>query len=102
MRVAIVENTSVTHHGQVGVALAEAGLLTDVFRPFAGDGLPDPDAYVGLVVFGGEQSALDDHLHPYLPALAARMRAFDDAGARFWGSASAHRSWRGGMVRPTF
>lgn len=80
MRVAIVENTAVTHHGQVGVALAEAGVLTDVFRPFAGGGLPEPGAYAGLVVFGGEQSALDDDSHPYLPALAGRMRDFGAAG----------------------
>lgn len=80
MRVAIVENTAVTHHGQVGVALAEAAVLTDVFRPFAGDGLPEPDGYAGLVVFGGEQSAVDDARHPYLPELARRMRAFGEAG----------------------
>ena len=81
MRVAIVENTAVSHHGQVGVALAEAGVLADVFRPFAGGGLPaDPAAYAGLVVLGGEQSALDDGLHPYLPALARLMRAWGEAG----------------------
>jgi GMP synthase-like glutamine amidotransferase len=32
------------------------------------------------VVFGGEQSALDDVRHPYLPELARRMRAFGEAG----------------------
>lgn len=80
MRVAIVENTGVTHHGQVGVALAEAGILTDVFRPFADGALPETGDYAGLVVFGGEQSALDDSLHPYLPRLARLMRAWGDAG----------------------
>lgn len=80
MRVAIVENTSVTHHGQVGVALAEAGCLIDIFRPFADGHLPAPGAHEGIVVFGGEQSALDDARHPYLPRLAQTLRAADDLG----------------------
>lgn len=79
MRVAIVENTAVTHHGQVGVALAEAGVLIDVFRPFADGRLPE-GGHDGIVVFGGEQSARDDALHPYLPRLCALLRAADDAG----------------------
>ena len=102
MRVAIVENTKVSHLGQVGVALAEAGVMIEVFRPYLDGKLPDPQGdYVGLVVFGGEQSAIDDALHPYLPALAREMRAFDEAGrsvlgiclgaqllARAWGAAN--------------
>lgn len=81
MRIAIVENTRITHHGLVGVALHEAAALVDQFRPWADQNLPeDPQAYDGLVVFGGEQSALDDDLHPYLPRLAAAMRRFAGAG----------------------
>lgn len=80
MRVAIVENTAVTHHGQVGVALHEAGALIEVFRPWADGRLPDSaDGHDGLVVFGGEQSALDDASHPYLPALARCMAGFSAA-----------------------
>ncbi|MFN4158799.1 MAG: type 1 glutamine amidotransferase [Gemmobacter sp.] len=71
MRVAIVENTAITHHGQVGVALHEAGALVDIHRPFMGQ--PLPETFDAIVVFGGEQSALDDARHPYLPALAALM-----------------------------
>ena len=102
MRVAIVENTKVSHLGQVGVALAEAGVMIEVFRPYLDGKLPVPQGdYEGLVVFGGEQSAVDDALHPYLPALAREMRAFDAAGrsvlgiclgaqllARAWGAAN--------------
>lgn len=79
MRVAIVENTRVTHHGQVGVALHEAAALIDIYRPWTGQPLPvtvDADA---LVVFGGEQAATDDDIHPYLPALARLMAAYTDA-----------------------
>jgi GMP synthase (glutamine-hydrolysing) len=80
MRVAVIENTLVTHHGQVGVALHEAGALVDQFKPFAGQPLPySPNGYDAMVVFGGEQSALDDAKHPYLPHLADLMRKFDAA-----------------------
>lgn len=80
MRVAVVENMAGTLHGQVGVALHEAGAAIDVFRPYAGDGLPEPAGHDGLVVFGGAQSARDDARHPYLPELARRMHAFGAAG----------------------
>ena len=73
MRVAIVENTRVTHHGQVGVALHEKAALVDLYRPWLDGALPKRGSFDALVVFGGEQSALDDLLHPYLPDLAALM-----------------------------
>lgn len=80
MYVAIVENTRVTHHGQVGVALHEAGARIEVFRPWADGRLPrNPEEHDALVVFGGEQSALDDGLHPYLPDLAQSMRVYGAA-----------------------
>jgi GMP synthase (glutamine-hydrolysing) len=80
MRVAIVENTRITHHGQVGVALHQVGALIDQFKPFAGQPLPRSAAeYDALIVFGGEQNALDDGTHPYLPHLAELMHAFSDA-----------------------
>lgn len=80
MRVAVVENTVISHLGQVGVALEEAGAEIVVYRPFRGEALPDMSRYHGLVVLGGEQSAIDDDLHPYLPHLAARMRDAAEAG----------------------
>lgn len=81
MRVAVVENTRLTHHGQVGVALHEAGLVVDIWRPWEDGRVPEArNGYAGLVVFGGEQSACDDHTHPYLPALAATMRDWGAAG----------------------
>lgn len=80
MRVAIVENTSVTEAGQVGIALAEAGAQIVTVRAHAGEPLPDFDAHDALVVFGGEQNARDDEKHPYLPELSALMRRFGDSG----------------------
>ncbi len=80
MRVAIVENTRITHHGQVGVALHEAGALIDLYKPWANGALPAPGSYDALVVFGGEQSARADATHPYLPALAALIHESGTSG----------------------
>ncbi|GEO83768.1 MULTISPECIES: type 1 glutamine amidotransferase [Alphaproteobacteria] len=80
MRVAIIENTRYSDPGQVGVALAEAGAQVEVIRAYAGEALPgSPDTHDALVVFGGEQNARDDDKHPYLPQLAALMRAYGEA-----------------------
>ncbi len=79
MRVAIVENTRVTHHGQVGVALHERAALVDQWKPWTGQPLPSEPEADALVVFGGEQAATDDHTHPYLPELARLMQAYTSA-----------------------
>jgi GMP synthase (glutamine-hydrolysing) len=78
MRVAIIENSKITHSGQVGIALAEAGAETVTIRAYAGEPLPAFDEFDALVVFGGEQNARDDEKHPYLPDLATLMREFGD------------------------
>lgn len=80
MRVLVVENMPHSKLGQVGVALAETGAEIDLRRPYEGAALPaDAAGFDALVVFGGEQSAVDDELHPYLPALARLMRTFTEA-----------------------
>lgn len=73
MRVAIIENTAVTHHGQVGVALHEAAAVIDLYKPWLDGRLPAPSSFDALISFGGEQTALSDHSHPYLPDLAALL-----------------------------
>lgn len=80
MRVAIIENTAVTHHGQVGVALHEAGARIDLWKPWRDNALPDLGAYDALVAFGGEQNALADASHPYLPRLAHLMKESAEMG----------------------
>jgi GMP synthase (glutamine-hydrolysing) len=85
MRVAIVENTKITHHGQMGVALHEAGALIDLYRPYLDGILPARGSYDALVVFGGEQNARDDATHPYLPALADLMAKEAAAGGAVMG-----------------
>ncbi len=85
MRVAIVENTRITHHGQVGVALHEAGALVDLYKPWANGVLPAKGSFDALVSFGGEQSALDDDTHPYLPHLASLLAETAEAGVAVLG-----------------
>ncbi|KAA1185584.1 type 1 glutamine amidotransferase [Rhizobium tropici] len=78
MRVAIIENTQNTPLGALGIALEEAGAEVEWFRPWSGEALPrETTFYDALVVLGGEQSARDDHTHPYLPELAQLMRRFE-------------------------
>lgn len=79
MRVLVVENTNNTDHGQMGVALREAGAAIDLVKAFLGEPLPaDHSEHDAIVVFGGEQNARDDEKHPYLPRLADLMRSFGE------------------------
>ncbi|MDB5523661.1 MAG: putative glutamine amidotransferase protein [Rhizobium sp.] len=80
MRVLIVENMKNTPFGQMGFALTEAGAELDIRRVWNTDPLPEnAGGHDAVVVFGGEQSALDDDTHPYLPSLAKLMRDFGEA-----------------------
>jgi GMP synthase-like glutamine amidotransferase len=75
----IVENLRSTSLGQVGAALDEVAAEQIWIRPWNGEALPETsDGFNGMVVLGGEQSAIDDHLHPYLPDLASLMKRFGD------------------------
>lgn len=77
MRILIVENLRNTAIGQVGDALDEAGAEQVWTRPWSGEPLPSgSEGFHGMVVLGGEQSAVDDDLHPYLPELARLMKRF--------------------------
>ena len=57
----------------VGDWLREAGCTLEVARPYAGEPLPDPAAYDGLLVLGGPQSAEDDSVAWFGP-LKERLR----------------------------
>lgn len=79
MRVAVIENMANTPLGTLGIALEEAGAEIELFQPWNGAPIPScAEDHDALVVLGGEQSALDDHSHPYLPALAGLMRRFEE------------------------
>ena len=80
MRVLAIENFVGTPPGIVGDALRDAGADVDLRRAWQGEGVPEnPAGYDGLVVLGGEQSALDDAEYPALPKIAALTRAFTAA-----------------------
>ena len=79
MRVLVVENFHSSPLGQVGIALRERGADIYFARPWQGEALPTHEDFKALVVLGGEQSALDDEKHPYLPHLASLMKSFGDA-----------------------
>jgi GMP synthase (glutamine-hydrolysing) len=80
MDVLVIENMPHSNVGLVGVALGEAGARVEIVRPYLAEMLPQTaDAHDALVVLGGDQSALDDALHPYLPNLARLMRLFCEA-----------------------
>ena len=79
MRILIVENLHSTSLGQIGIALEEAGAEQVWIRPWNAEPLPaSSDGFDGMVVLGGEQSAIDDHIHSYLPELARLMKRFGD------------------------
>ncbi|WP_064681489.1 type 1 glutamine amidotransferase [Rhizobium bangladeshense] len=81
MRVAVVENMRNTGLGALARALEEAEAEIEWFRVWRDGNLPqDISSHDALVVLGGEQSALDDETHPYLPELVRLTRRFGDAG----------------------
>ncbi len=80
MRVLVIENFAATTLGLVGEVLAEAGAALDIRQAYLGAPFPDDaEGHDALVVLGGDQTALDDAGHPYLPRLAALTRAFGEA-----------------------
>ena len=58
----------------VGTWLADAGATVTVSHAYAGDALPDPASYDGLVVLGGSMGANDDAEHPWLGSVKQRIR----------------------------
>jgi GMP synthase-like glutamine amidotransferase len=77
MRVLVIENYVGTPLGQIEPALRDAGMEIDLRQPWQGGPLPAGDAgYNGLVVLGGEQSALDDADYPFLPQVVQLTRQF--------------------------
>lgn len=99
MRVAVIDNTEVSSLGQVGVALREADAEIQVCRAWAGEPLPDGAYHDALVVLGGEQNALADATHPYLPDLVRLMRRMGQADKAVLGiclgSQLMARAWGG-------
>lgn len=80
MPVLVIQNFDDTGLGQIGTALALAGIEVELCRAHHGDALPSREAgYQGLIVLGGGQDALDDAQSPYFPELLALIRRFAEA-----------------------
>lgn len=80
MRVLVIENYVGTPLGAMTPALTEAGVSLDVRQAWQGAPVPQADdGYAGLIVLGGEQSALDDADSPWLPHVARLTRQFGEA-----------------------
>jgi len=80
MRVLTIENFVGTPLGLVGRALADARADVDLRAVWQGAPVPGTaEGYDGLVVLGGEQSALDDAGYPALPGIVALIHSFMEA-----------------------
>ncbi|WP_274630022.1 type 1 glutamine amidotransferase [Arvimicrobium flavum] len=77
-RVLAVHNFDHTGLGNLGTALAEAGIEIDVVMAHLDEPLPaDASGHDAIVVLGGGQNARDDDKHPYFPALLDLIRDFE-------------------------
>jgi len=79
MHVLVIENYPGTPLGVVGEALEEKGIGTQNVAAYEGEEVPTHigDA-AGLIILGGEQSAVADETHPFLPDVC---RLIQDAHA---------------------
>jgi GMP synthase (glutamine-hydrolysing) len=88
----------------MGEWLAEAGLVVDVRRPYAGDALPpDLAGHAGMVVLGGEMGAYDDADHPWLTDVKQLCRTAVATGDPLLGICLGHQLLAvalGGEVAP--
>ena len=100
----VVEHEAQCPPGWMGEWLAEAGLVVDVRRPYAGDTLPsDLVGHAGMVVLGGEMGAYDDADHPWLTDVKQLCRTAVATGAPRIGIALANKLLAvgmGGLVAP--
>ncbi len=100
----VVEHEAQCPPGWMGEWLAEAGLVVDVRRPYAGDALPsDLAGHAGMVVLGGEMGAYDDADHPWLTDVKQLCRTAVATGAPLLGICLGHQLLAvalGGQVAP--
>ena len=72
--VLVVEHDAECPPAWFGTWLTDAGVDLDVRRPYAGEELPGPDGYGGLVVLGGPMGANDDDKHAWLAPVKDLVR----------------------------
>ena len=73
-RLLVVQPDPLTVLDRFGGWLAEAGVATDLVRPFAGDAVPERLDADGLLVMGGRMSVWDDGDHRWLADVRRLLR----------------------------
>lgn len=100
----VVEHEPQCPPAHFGTWLTEAGAELEVCRPWAGEELPDPASYAGLLVLGGSMGAHDDGTVPWLAPLKDRIRAAVEDGVPTLGICLGHQlvaAALGGESRPS-
>ena len=90
-RILVVEHQESCPPALVGDWLVAAGCTLEVCRPYAGDDLPGPASYDGVLVLGGDMGAHDDGTVPWLTPLKARVREAVEAGTPLLGICLGHQ-----------
>jgi GMP synthase (glutamine-hydrolysing) len=83
--------------------LEDAGATLEVCHPYAGDAVPTPDGYAGLVVMGGAMSANDDEVLDWVGPVKELIRDAISEGVPTLGICLGHQlmgAALGGRVTP--
>jgi GMP synthase (glutamine-hydrolysing) len=90
-RIAVVQHEANCPPHLVGTWMADAGADITVCHAYAGEALPDPATYDGLVVLGGAMGANDDADSPWLAPVRERIREHANAGVPVLGICLGHQ-----------
>jgi GMP synthase (glutamine-hydrolysing) len=90
-RVAVVQHEANCPPHLVGTWMADAGADVTVCHAYAGEALPNPATYDGLVVLGGAMGANDDADSPWLAPVRERIREHANAGVPVLGICLGHQ-----------
>ena len=81
MNILVVQNHAGSPPGQLGASMVAQGAVLRIVQPLAGEPIPvDHEAFDGVLVLGGAQSAADDAGNPYFADLFRLLRGFHEAG----------------------
>lgn len=90
-RIAVIQHEANCPPHLVGTWMADAGADVTVCHAYAGEALPDPATYDGLVVLGGAMGANDDADSPWLAPVRDRIRQHANAGVPVFGICLGHQ-----------
>jgi GMP synthase (glutamine-hydrolysing) len=90
-RIAVVQHEANCPPHLVSTWMADAGADITVCHAYAGEALPDPATYDGLVVLGGAMGANDDADSPWLAPVRERIREHANAGVPVLGICLGHQ-----------